>query len=64
MNLEQKNAEALGYYVCLKQGLLGFNRGYVPSFVAEFARRSISPEVRPTFTEVEDACRAAKKGAI
>jgi chemotaxis protein MotA len=61
MNLEQKNAEALGYYVCLKQGLLGFNRGYVPSFVAEFARRSISPEVRPTFTEVEDACRAAKK---
>ncbi len=63
MNLEQKNVEALGYYICLKQGLLGFNRGYVPSFVAEFARRSISPEVRPTFFEVEDACREAKKGA-
>ncbi len=61
MNLEQKNTANLGYYVCLKQGLLGFNRGYVPSFVAEFARRSISPEVRPTFTEVEDACREAKK---
>jgi chemotaxis protein MotA len=62
MNLEQKNIENLGYYVCLKQGLLGFNRGYVPSFVAEFARRSISPEVRPDFKEVEDACREAKKG--
>jgi chemotaxis protein MotA len=61
MNLEQKNIENLGYYVCLKQGLLGFNRGYVPSFVAEFARRSISPEVRPDFKEVEDACREAKK---
>jgi chemotaxis protein MotA len=63
MNIEQKNTEGLGYYMCLKQGLLGFNRGYVPSFVAEFARRSISPEVRPTFKEVEDACREAKQGS-
>jgi chemotaxis protein MotA len=62
MNIEQKNAESLGYYRCLKQGLLGFNRGYVPSFVAEFARRGISPEVRPSFKEVEDACREAKAG--
>jgi chemotaxis protein MotA len=62
MNIEQKIAENLGYYTCLKQGLLGFNRGYVPSFVAEFARRGISPEVRPSFTEVEDACREAKAG--
>ncbi len=62
MNLEQRNAMDVGYYVCLKQGLLGFNRGYVPSFVAEFARRSISPEVRPDFKEVEDACREAKMG--
>jgi len=63
MNIMQKNTESLGYYMCLKQGLLGFNRGYVPSFVAEFARRSISPEVRPTFKEVEDACREAKMGS-
>lgn len=62
MNLEQRNAMDVGYYICLKQGLLGFNRGYVPSFVAEFARRSISPEVRPDFKEVEDACREAKMG--
>ena len=62
MNIEQKNAESLGYYKCLKQGLLGFNRGYVPSFIAEFARRGISPEVRPSFQEVEDACRDAKAG--
>jgi len=62
MNIEQRNAESLGYYTCLKQGLLGFNRGYVPSFVAEFARRSISPEVRPTFEQVEEACRDAKAG--
>jgi len=62
MNLEQQNVMNAGYYVCLKQGLLGFNRGYVPSFVAEFARRSISPEARPDFKEVEDACREAKTG--
>jgi len=62
MNIELKTAQDMGYYVCLKQGLLGFNRGYVPSFVAEFARRSISPEVRPDFKEVEDACREAKAG--
>jgi chemotaxis protein MotA len=61
LNIEQKTNEALGYYRCLKQGLLGFNRGYVPSFVAEFARRGISPEVRPSFKEVEDACKEAKQ---
>ncbi len=60
MNVQKKNAEDLGYFMCLKQGLLGFNRGYVPSFIAEFARRGISPDVRPTFKEVEDACREAK----
>ena len=62
MNIEQHTTQGSDYYICLKQGLLGFNRGYIPSFVAEFARRSISPEVRPNFKEVEDACREAKKG--
>ncbi len=50
------------YYVCLKQGLLAFHKGFAASIAIEFARRVIPSEHRPGFTEVEDACRNAKSG--
>lgn len=49
------------YYVCLKQGLLAFHKGFAASIAVEFARRVIPGEVRPGFTEVEEACRSSKK---
>ncbi|UCD17040.1 MAG: flagellar motor stator protein MotA [Candidatus Zixiibacteriota bacterium] len=48
------------YYVCLKQALLAFHKGFTAQIAVEFARRVISSEVRPSFIEVEDACRATK----
>ncbi len=48
------------YYVCLKQGLLAFHKGFAASIAVEFARRVIPDDVRPSFTEVEHACRASK----
>jgi chemotaxis protein MotA len=50
------------YYICLKQGLLAFHKGFAASIAVEFARRAIPAEVRPGFTDVEEACRAAKSG--
>jgi chemotaxis protein MotA len=61
-NLEAMNSIESKYYVCLKQGLLAFHKGFAASIAIEFARRAIPNDVRPGFTEVEEACRAAKAG--
>ncbi len=61
-NLEAMNSIESKYYVCLKQGLLAFHKGFAASIAVEFARRAIPSDVRPGFTEVEEACRAAKAG--
>lgn len=50
------------YYIVLKQALLAFHKGFTAQIAVEFARRTISHDVRPGFTEVEEACRAAKAG--
>ncbi|HDL03375.1 MAG TPA: flagellar motor stator protein MotA [candidate division Zixibacteria bacterium] len=60
-NLQNMNEEEAKYYVCLKQGLLAFHKGFAASIAVEFARRVIPSDVRPSFTEVEEACRASKK---
>jgi len=48
------------YYVVLKQGLLAFHKGFAASIAIEYARRCIPQETRPSFLEVEEACRGAK----
>lgn len=62
-NLEEINDVESKYYVCLKQGLLAFHKGFAASIAVEFARRAIPGEVRPGFLEVEETCRAAKSSA-
>lgn len=59
-NLIEMNDVESKYYVCLKQGLVAFHKGFAASIAVEFARRSIPGDLRPGFLEVEDACRAAK----
>lgn len=55
--------EAQGkYFLCIKQGLLAFHKGFAASIAIEFARRAIPDGVRPGFIEVEEACRSAKAG--
>jgi chemotaxis protein MotA len=53
-------AEA-GYYRVLKAGLIAFVKGHPPIMSLEFARRSIPHGVRPTFAEMEKACKETKK---
>lgn len=59
-NIQAMNADAGRYYHCLKQGMLGFQKGFAASIAVEFARRAIYGASRPTFEEVEQACRDSR----
>ncbi len=48
------------FYNCLRTGMIAFVRGAAPILAVEFSRRSIPSEVRPTFKEMEEACRGEK----
>jgi len=43
------------YLNCIKAALLAHMQGYAPQVSIEFGRKILSPSVRPTFAEVEDA---------
>jgi len=51
------------YYNCLRVGIISFVRGIAPILAVEFARRSIPGYLRPTFQEMEAACKSASKAA-
>jgi len=55
------------FHQMLRAGLMAFAKGMAPSIAVEFARRAIPHDVRPTFTEMEAACKghaaAAAKAA-
>ncbi len=42
------------YLNCIKLGLLGHMQGYAPQISVEFARKSLSATVRPSFSEMEE----------
>jgi chemotaxis protein MotA len=50
------------YEQCLKTGLLAVYKGFPPAIAVEFARRVLPIEVRPSFEETEQFCKAAGKG--
>jgi chemotaxis protein MotA len=52
------------YLQCLKAGLLSTYKGLAPAIAVEFARRVLAAEVRPTFEETEQACRAPRQEAV
>ncbi|HEV2201274.1 MAG TPA: flagellar motor stator protein MotA [Bryobacteraceae bacterium] len=53
---KMNDAEA-DYYRCLRQGVIAFVKGSAPTIAVEFARRGIPSEVRPSFQEMEAACK-------
>ena len=55
---KQTNAES-DYFLCLRMGLLAFMKGVPPILALEAARRAIPHHVRPTFQEMDKACRKA-----
>lgn len=51
----------MDYLRCMRAALLGFARGDAPLSAVEFARRSVDPSLRPTFVEIEQLIKEAKK---
>jgi len=56
-NMTHSNELESQYYHCLRTGLVAYIRGAAPILAVEFSRRSIPAEVRPSFKEMEAACR-------
>lgn len=57
---KQNDAEA-NYLGFLRMAAIGFIKGLSPIMAVELARRSIPSGVRPTFQELEGACRGGSK---
>ena len=56
-NLE-KTIDAEGqFYQMLRAGLMAFAKGMAPMIAVEFSRRAIPHEFRPSFKEMEAACK-------
>ena len=50
-NFEQDNS----YLNCLKAGIIAHLQGYAPAVSVEFARKTLGENLRPTFSELEEA---------
>ncbi len=58
-----KSNEAYGEYLrCLRVGVISFVKGAAPILSVEFARRTIPSQIRPTFKELEAACKGGGGG--
>lgn len=56
--------EAEGRYLsCIRAALVALQRGAPPIVCVEYARRSIMPEERPSFAEIDKATKEIKKAA-
>jgi chemotaxis protein MotA len=56
-NLTKLIDEEHAYYHVLRVVMLAFIKGMSPSLAVEMGRRAIPQHVRPSFQEVEKACR-------
>ena len=56
-SMAHMNASEREYYNFLRIGLISFIRGAAPILAVEFARRSIPGHERPSFKEMEKACK-------
>ena len=51
------------YYQVLRAGLIAFARGMAPMISVEFARRAIPHDLRPSFKDMEAACKGRAAAA-
>jgi chemotaxis protein MotA len=58
--LENHNQSEGRFFQVLKASVVAFAKGLPPIVAVEFARRTIFSEDRPTFGEMETACKALK----
>lgn len=57
-SLETSFVSELHYLECIKAGIIAHMQGYAPQVSVEFARKTLDPNVRPTFEELEGALGA------
>lgn len=62
-NLEKINQAEVEFYQMLRAGLMAFARGMAPMISIEFARRATPASVRPSFKDLEAACKGGAAGA-
>lgn len=58
--LEHATAAEGRFYHFLKASVVAFAKGFPPIVAVEFSRREIYADARPTFAEMETACKALK----
>lgn len=61
--MEHMDASEARFYYFLKACVVAFAKGFAPIVAVEFGRRAILPERRPSFTEMEEACKSLKAKA-
>jgi chemotaxis protein MotA len=61
--LAQSSEDEGHYYHVLRVGVISFLKGASPSIAIEFSRRAVPGPVRPSFQEVERACKPPAKAA-
>lgn len=59
-NMEFVNSSEARYYQFLKSAVVSFAKGFSPIVAAEFARRAIFADDRPSFAEMERAVKGTK----
>jgi chemotaxis protein MotA len=61
----KKHTDSEGeYFTCLRMGLLANMKGLSPMLALEAARRAIPHHLRPTFQEMDKACRKAPESTV
>ena len=56
-NIKKQTDSESEYFLCLRMGMLAYMKGVSPLLALEAARRAIPHHVRPTFQEMDKACR-------
>ena len=59
-HMSKLNDAEAHYYHVLRIAVISYVRGSAPILAVEFARRAIPSDVRPTFQEMEAACRSSR----
>jgi len=59
-NIEARNYSESQFYMFYRAAVTAFAKGFAPIVVVEFARRAIPAEMRPSFSDMEEACKGTK----
>jgi chemotaxis protein MotA len=62
-NIKKQTDAESEYFLCLRMGMLAYMKGVSPLLALEAARRAIPHHVRPTFQEMDKACRKSAPAA-